>query len=129
MGMDQSVLIKPGTLINFPLIRNYLATKGLALQMRMIDGELAFPDEEPSDLWKELRVAVGSDMVTIRKSDSRIQLIIWGNATPSLRQTWNALTLALARTHDGKIECPTGEVDPDRFEKEGELPVNWTRDP
>ena len=48
------------------------------MQMRMIDGELALPDETPPDGWRELRVAAPEGMVTIRRAPGRIVLGTFG---------------------------------------------------
>jgi hypothetical protein len=56
--------------------------------MRMIDGQLAFRDEEPPIDWKELRVAIAQAMVTIRRQDRAVELVTWGNADDAMRQAW-----------------------------------------
>jgi hypothetical protein len=59
--------------------------------MRMIDGELAFPDETPPDTWRELRVGTPSGMITLRREIDGVTLVIWGNADENLRRDWNTL--------------------------------------
>lgn len=51
-----------------------------SLQMRMIDNMPAFPDEVPPEDWKELRVSLGSDMITIRRAPQAWSFVVWGNA-------------------------------------------------
>ncbi len=67
------------------------------MQIRMIDGQLAFPDEEPPGDWKELRVASTLGMVTIRRHAGGVELVIWGNADAGTQQTANALAVAFAK--------------------------------
>jgi hypothetical protein len=44
----------------------------------MIDGELAFPDEEPPEDWRELRIGTPEGMmVTIRRERDRVVLVVW----------------------------------------------------
>ena len=51
---------------SWPAVRDLLLRRGLAVKMRMIDGQPAFPDEEPADGWSEVRVAAADGMVTVR---------------------------------------------------------------
>jgi hypothetical protein len=75
----------------------------------MIDGELAFPDEEPPADWRELRVStLEGGMVTIRRDSDRVVLVVWGNADAGLVQTWNAITLAFAEACNGQVQPRTG---------------------
>ena len=75
--------------------------------MRMIDGELAFPDETPPDNWREVRVAVSGGMITLRRESDGITLVIWGNADAGTREAWHALAQALAALAGGS-ERTTG---------------------
>src|ERR1700730_13908206 len=105
MGMEQTVTFPAGNQPFWPATRNLLASHGLSVQVRMIDGELAFPDEEPPEGWRELRLGTPEGvMVTVRRERDRIVLVIWGNANAALVQAWNALTWAFAETGRGKIQ-------------------------
>jgi len=42
---------------SWPAVCALLARRGYPVQMRMIDGQPAFPDEAPPDDWREVRVA------------------------------------------------------------------------
>jgi hypothetical protein len=75
-------------------VNDELARAGFAVEMRMIDGELAFPDEQPPQSWRELRVAHGGAMVTIRRGVGEVVLIAWGNADEAQRRLWEALAQA-----------------------------------
>lgn len=79
MGMTKQVATGDRT-APWPTIAKALAGRGLPVQMRLIDGQLAFPDEQPPEGWRELRVASAGRMVTIRRSESGIDLVCWGNA-------------------------------------------------
>jgi hypothetical protein len=75
----------------------------------MIDGELAFPDEEPPADWRELRVSTPEGrMVTIRRDSDRVVLVVWGNADAGLVRTWNALTWAFAEACNGQVQPRKG---------------------
>jgi hypothetical protein len=95
MGMSQNVNC-PAGIPDWPKVSASLAEYGLPVQMRMIDGQLAFPDEEPPVDWKELRVGSALGMVTIRRQPAGVELTIWGNADADNQQAWNALAAAFA---------------------------------
>lgn len=97
MGMEKRVpLARSGP--GWSSVAATLADAGCPVQMRMIDGELAFPDESPPDGWRELRVAHGGAMVTIRREADAVVLVAWGNADEQQRRLWDALAEAFART-------------------------------
>jgi hypothetical protein len=90
--------------------------------MRMIDGQLAFPDEEPAELWRELRLGTPQGMVTVRREPDRVLLVTWGNAEPPLIQAWNALTWAFARAGGGQILGAAGPISAEDFLRTADLP-------
>ena len=47
MGMEQTVTFPAGSPCSWPAARALLASRGFPVQVRMIDGELSSPDEEP----------------------------------------------------------------------------------
>jgi hypothetical protein len=68
MGMAQSVTFPAGSLPSWSAVQDLLASRGFPVQVRMIDGELAFPDEEPPENWRELRLGTPDGMiVTVRR--------------------------------------------------------------
>jgi hypothetical protein len=73
-----------------------MAQKQCPLQMRMIDGQLAFPDETPPENWRELRVAVSAGMISLRREADGVTLVIWGNADKNLVRARDSLASALA---------------------------------
>ena len=104
MGMDQKVCFPPEKTPTWAQLADLMAQRGLPLQMRMIDGELAFPDEAPPDTWRELRVGTPAGMITLRRESDGITLVIWGNADDTMRQAWNDLARGLADLSGGTIQ-------------------------
>jgi hypothetical protein len=115
MGMDLTVSFRGQQAPAWPAVVERLAGRGLAVQMRMIDGELAFPDEAPPESWRELRVAVGDCMVTARRSTDGVTLVTWGNADAAGRRAWHALAWAFAEAGSGLVQTEAGEVDAAAF--------------
>ena len=107
MGM-QKIIHFPAAPPAWTKARDLLAAQGRALQIRMIDGQLAFPDEEPSELWRELRLSTPQGMITVQREANRLALVVWGNADEGLRQQWNVLASAFAEAGGGTVE--TAEV-------------------
>lgn len=101
MGMDQKVIFPPEKTPSWPALVEAVAKSGVRLEMRMIDGELAFPDETPPANWRELRVASQGGMITLRREPDGISLVIWGNADANTRQAWDALASALTAMTGG----------------------------
>lgn len=93
MGMEVRL---PRTDLAWTDLQARSAARGLSLQMRMIDGELAFPDEEPGSAWRELRLAVPGGMVTLRREEDGLRLVTWGNADGDLLASFRALEDLLA---------------------------------
>lgn len=73
-----------------------MAKHGCPVAMRMIDGELAFPDEQPPDTWRELRVASGGAMITIRRGSGEVVLVSWGTADAMQQRLGDALAAVFA---------------------------------
>ena len=122
MGMDQKVIFPTEITPSWEQLSQLLAARDFPIQMRMIDGELAFPDESPPDAWRELRVAASAGMITLRREPDGITLVIWGNADDKMRQAWNALTWGLAKLTNGTVRTSTGDRSLEDFEKAAELP-------
>src|SRR5947209_20453200 len=97
MRMEQTVTFPASSPPSWSAARDLLASRGLHVQVRMIDGELAFPDEEPPENWRELRLGTTDGMtLTVRRDRDRVVLVVWGNADAGLVQARNALTWAFA---------------------------------
>jgi hypothetical protein len=95
MGMERRVPLA-GDGPAWDAVAGAAARAGFPLQMRMIDGELAFPDETPPPGWRELRVAHGGAMITVRRGEGEVVLVAWGNADDAQRRLWDALAEAFA---------------------------------
>jgi hypothetical protein len=93
--MDQKVVCSPERMPSWPALAQLLAGRGIPLTLRMIDNQLAFPDEEPPADWQELRVSTPAGMVTLRREPDDVRLVIWGNADPELLHCWSALSSAI----------------------------------
>lgn len=119
MGMDQKVVFPRERTPSWPALVDLLARANVPLQMRMIDGELAFPDELPSENWRELRVGVKTGMITLRRDTDGITLVIWGNADAELRNAWNVLAWGLAQLSGGSV----GTLSADEFKATAGLSV------
>jgi hypothetical protein len=106
--MDLKIACLPERLPTWPRIREHLTGHGVAVEMRMIDGDLAFPDEEPPASWRELRVGTAAGMITLRREPDGVRLVIWGNAEPALVQSRDAIARTLVTLTQGQLE--TGET-------------------
>lgn len=126
MGMDHKVRFGPNSNPSWPSLRDRLTRSGLAPQLRMIDGQLAFPDEEPAADWQELRVGTAHGMVTLRREPDGIRLVVWGNADVATRQAWNALTWAVAVLSGGTVETAQGPCTVEEFARTAEMPPGFT---
>jgi DNA-binding transcriptional regulator YdaS (Cro superfamily) len=91
--MSQTIAC-PNGVPSWPTIRDRLAARGCPAQMRMIDGQLAFPDEEPPLDWHELRIGTPDGMVTVRREEAGVTVVTWGNADATMQRAWNAVAAA-----------------------------------
>jgi hypothetical protein len=123
MGMEQTVTFEAGRVPTWEALRDLLAAQGFPVQLRMIDGELAFPDELPPAEWRELRLGTPQGMITLRRQADRVTTITWGNAEPSLRQAWNAVTWACAEVASGQVLSETGPLSPADYRSSADLPA------
>jgi hypothetical protein len=121
--MEHTVTFPAGSQPSWPAARDLLASHGFPVQVRMIDGELAFPDEEPPENWRELRLATcDGQVVTVRRESDRVMLIVWGNADAKLVQAWNALTWAFAETGNGQIQTADGSCTAAEYRSRFDVP-------
>jgi hypothetical protein len=123
MGMEQTVTFAGKAIPAFSAVRDFLGRRGFPLQMGMIDGQLAFPDELPSDGWRELRLRTPQGMVTVRRDGARLAFVTWGNADASMLQAWNALVWAFAEVGGGLIETPQGLLDGETYRQRMDMPA------
>jgi hypothetical protein len=123
MGMEQRVSFAGGAVPGWEAVRDLLAGRGFPGQMRMIDGQLSFPDEVPPESWRELRVGTVQGMVTVRREAAAVAFVTWGNADLGLRQAWNALTWAYAEAGGGQVQAAEGPLDAAAFAERAEMPA------
>ena len=129
MGMEHQVAFTAGTVPGWEAVRDLLASRSFAVQVRMIDGELAFPDENPPDSWRELRLGTSGGMVTVRRQTDSVTIVTWGNADEGMRQAWNAVAWAWAAVGQGQIATTAGQVSAADFQQAAELPAALGRAP
>src|SRR5438445_2272951 len=99
MGMEHAVTFPAASPPSWPAARDLLASHGFPVQVRMIDGELAFPDEEPPENWCELRLASrDGQVVTARRESDRVMLIVWGMRMQNWSRPGRRLLWAFAET-------------------------------
>jgi hypothetical protein len=122
MGQERAVTFPSGAVPAWERVGEFLTRAGFPVQVRMIDGQLAFPDEQPPASWAELRVGTPQGMVTARREPDRVRLVTWGNADAAMLQAWNALAWAFAAAGDGLIEAPDGPQSAADFRRQADLP-------
>ena len=104
MGMELTVRFNSAPPA-WTAVRDLLALRGSTFQVRMIDGELAFPDEQPPDHWRELRLSTPHGMmITVRREADKLKFVTWGNADAGLQEQWHALARAFAEAGGGTVE-------------------------
>ena len=123
MGMDRTVSFAGNPPPAWPAVAGLLARHGFPAEVRMIDGELALPDEAPPEAWRELRVGTPQGMVTLRREGGRVVCVTWGNADAAMLQAWNALAWALAEAGGGRVESPEGPLPAADFRRQADLPA------
>ena len=124
MGMETTVIFEERPIPSWIACRTFLQSRGFPVQVRMIDGELAFPDETPPEIWRELRVGTPHGMVTLRRDHNRIAFVTWGNADAALMQAWHALIWAVAEEAGGRVETAQGLQSAAEFRRSVELPAD-----
>jgi hypothetical protein len=127
MGIDRKVTVPADTVPTWPRLTEFCAARHYPLKLLMIDGELCFPDEQPSDAWSELRVGTLQGMVTLRREQDGIRLVTWGNAEGPLLLAWNGLTWALAETFGGMIHDAERTMSASEFARKAEMPAEMKR--
>jgi hypothetical protein len=127
MGMEHFVIMPGGTIPQWFAVRDLLAAHGFTVQLRMIDNQLAFPEEEPSPDWHELRLGTPQGMITVRREADRLRIVTWGNADAAMREAWNAIAWATAQSTDGSVDAPAGPMSAEQFRMQAELPVGLRR--
>ena len=104
MGMEQAVRFST-TPPTWATVGEMLVSRGFRFQVAMIDGQLAFPNEQPSEAWCELRLRTPQGMVTVRREANRLIFVTWGNADTGLLEQRDALVQAFAESGNGVVEA------------------------
>jgi hypothetical protein len=65
---------------------------------------------------------MGSGMITMRRMDQAVHLVVWGNADRPLLQERNALAWAWAIAGAGEIDTPDGRISGEAFARTADLP-------
>lgn len=91
-----------GTVPSWAAIRGRLEALGLPVQLRMIDGLPAFPEENPEEGWRELRISAPAGMATLRSEPGRLSVVVWGNATADLLRERDLIVEACSQAGNGK---------------------------
>jgi hypothetical protein len=120
MGMELTIKF-PSTTPLWEAVRSNLKRAGVPVTIRMIDGLPAFPDEEPTSEWNEVRVSTPAGMLTLRRERNVLWLIVWGNADANLVHHWQILTWACAAAGDGLIDAPGGPQTADQYMQSARL--------
>jgi hypothetical protein len=123
MGMEQKVTFGIQGCPTWSALDSLLKQHGYPVQMRMIDGQLAFPDETPADDWHELRLGTPGGMITVRRLGNEILLVTWGNADEAMRQAWNALTWAFAEAGQGQVVHEGAALSAAEYRQRAALPA------
>src|SRR5205809_85519 len=122
MGMEQRVEFPPQGMPTWQALREFLGEHGFAVQLRMIDGQLALPDEAPPPEWQELRIGTDQGMITMRREGEQLAFVAWGNADRLLLQAWNALVWACAYLGKGRVLTEAGPRSAAEYQREHDLP-------
>jgi len=88
MGVER--VVTAATVPDWPTVAARLTAAGFPAAVRMIDGLPAFPDEEPSTDWRELRLSLAAGMVTVHRTAVGVRLVTWGTDDPGLSAALNA---------------------------------------
>ncbi len=118
MGMQRTVRFASGSVPGWDAIRDHLARLGTPTVLQMIDGLPAFPDEIPEPGWKELRVGTPGGMVTVRGDTGSLACVVWGNASETLRASWDAVCWACAAAGGGEVETAAGYIPAAAFARQ-----------
>lgn len=126
MGMEQTVHFPTQDPPAWGEVADLLARSGLPVEMRMIDGELSFPDEQPPPTWRDLRIAARGAMVTLRRAEGRVAVVSWGTADEAQRGLANAAAWALAQAGGGQVQVGDRPLAPGPFARQAEMPSGWS---
>jgi len=104
MGLDLRIVFPQAQAPSWPAVADHLAQRRVPVQLRMIDGALALPDETPPENWRELRLGTPHGMVTLRRESDGLRVVIWGNAHQGLLQDRDAIAAVVAELTQGTLQ-------------------------
>lgn len=122
MGMEHRVSFPSGVIPAWTAVRGLFGTD-YVVQLRMINGELSYPDELPPEPWTELRLGTPDGMITVRRDGTELACITWGNAGPGMVEAWNAVTWAFAAAGAGTIKTSACSLTPQQFREANKFPA------
>lgn len=102
MGVQRLVTFAAGEPA-WPAVAAKLAEAGEVPPIRMIDGLPAFPDEQPADGWREVRLGFAAGMVTVARSPGGWRVTVWGTDDPALLRVQEVTAGAIASSGGGEI--------------------------
>jgi hypothetical protein len=114
MGMQREIVFESAA-PDWEAIHERLVAGGHEPGMRLIDGEIALPDEEPPDGWRELRVTIDGSMVTVAREAQRATVTTWGGAEGATRRAWALACWALAAAGSGTVHTDEGALNANAF--------------
>ena len=114
MGVQRVVTFPAGE-PSWPAVAAKRAEAGETPAVRMIDGLPAFPDEQPEDGWRELRLSFAAGMVTVRRDPDGWRLTVWGTNDPALLRAQATSAWAAAAAGAGLLQTDAGPVPADAF--------------
>jgi hypothetical protein len=123
MGMEQIVAFPKSKAPTWAAVARLLSQYNFPVELRMIDGQLAFPEETLPEAWTEIRLGTAQGMVTVRRDGERLVLVVWGNADANLQQAWNALVWGFAEAGEGRVETADGPRSPADYRRAAALPT------
>ena len=102
MGVQRVVTFSAGE-PTWQAVAAKLAEAGESPPIRMIDGLPAFPDEQPEDGWRELRLGFAAGMVTVARGPGGWRFTVWGTDDPALLRAQELTASAAATAGVGTV--------------------------
>jgi hypothetical protein len=124
MGMEHVIEFGEAGCPPWANVKALLAASKYPVDIRMIDGELSFPDEAPPETWRELRVGTAGGMITVRRTGNALAVVTWENADAGMRAAWSALTWAFAQAGNGRIMQSYGPLTAAEFRQREPMPLS-----
>lgn len=122
MGMEHIVDFGPRSCPQWTGVADLLAECGFHVDVRMIDGELTFPEEPPPDSWDQLHIGTPGGMITVRRTGNAVAVVTWENADDAMHGAWHALAWAFAQAGGGRVMHSEGALSAAEFRRREALP-------